>query len=80
VTTVLRHVRFGSSTEVTALRLDVCFAPMSGHRQAISNVRKMQKRNNLSNGLLVPNAYDEFLVPRLFEPCKTVVRRGQSSS
>jgi hypothetical protein len=26
----------GSKTEVAALRRDVCFAPVSGHRQAVS--------------------------------------------
>jgi hypothetical protein len=28
--------RFGSKSEVTALRRDVCFCPVSGHRQAVS--------------------------------------------
>jgi hypothetical protein len=31
-----RNDRFGSKTEVAALRRDVCFAPVSGHRQAVS--------------------------------------------
>src|SRR5258706_2949245 len=34
--TKVRHVRLGSKTEVAALRRDVCFAPVSGHRQAVS--------------------------------------------
>jgi hypothetical protein len=29
-------VRVGSKTEVAVLRQDVCFCPMSGHRQAVS--------------------------------------------
>jgi hypothetical protein len=31
-----RQVRYGSKTEVAALRRDVCFTPVSGHRQAVS--------------------------------------------
>ncbi len=30
------NVGFGSKTEVAALRRDVCFTPLSGHRQAVS--------------------------------------------
>ncbi len=32
---------YGSKTEVAALRQDVCFAPVSGHRQAVSACPKM---------------------------------------
>ena len=32
----MSDVRVGSKTEVAALRRDVCFAPVSGHRQAVS--------------------------------------------
>ena len=32
----LQADRFGSKTEVAALRRDVCFAPINGHRQAVS--------------------------------------------
>src|SRR5258706_7937864 len=34
------HVRSGSKPEVAALRRGVCFAPVSGHRQAVSACSK----------------------------------------
>jgi hypothetical protein len=33
-----RDVRVGSKTEVAALRRDVCFAPVSGHRRGCHGV------------------------------------------
>ena len=39
-----RMSRSGSKTEVAALRRDVCFAPVSGHRQAVSACPKSAKK------------------------------------
>jgi hypothetical protein len=39
-----------SKTEVAALRRDVCFAPVSGHRQAVSACPKSAKGLNRSRG------------------------------
>ncbi len=37
---------YGSKTEVAALRQDVCFAPVSGHRQAVSACPKSANRRH----------------------------------
>jgi hypothetical protein len=42
--------QMGPKTEVAALRRDVCFAPVSGHRQAISACPK-----SANNGLMHRN-------------------------
>jgi hypothetical protein len=44
------HFRLGSKTEVAALRRDVCFAHVSGHRQAVSACPKSAKGLNRSRG------------------------------
>jgi hypothetical protein len=43
------NVRDGSKTEVSARRLDVCFASMSGHRQAVRACPKRAKSRHRSH-------------------------------
>src|SRR5258708_25741476 len=44
------NVAVGSKTEVAALQRDVCFAPVSGHRQGVSACPKSAKGLNRSRG------------------------------
>jgi hypothetical protein len=45
------HVRVGSKPEVAAVRRDVCFAPVNGHRQAVSACPKNAKNRRTARAL-----------------------------
>jgi hypothetical protein len=44
--TLRPNVRSRSKTEVAALRRDVCFAPINGHRQAVSACPKSTNKKH----------------------------------
>ena len=56
-----RKVRLGSKTEVAVLRRDVCFAPVSGHRQLggarpLCAMKRLMHRSNLTGYSMTSSA------------------------